>query len=268
MRKYVRKPSRLRYSRRTFRRSSAISRALRANAETKLRGVDPLDEAVPVPIQVGALVYKYTFCLGHNAPAAWTGYQPLGGFEYDQGAGNNERVGRYMYLDHTTINMSIHMNGDLRNRAPTNFRLILFKTRRATSPTGVAMDPDRSLFLNEFGSQLGPGQAGVNGNDLMLLPTNKRDWIIYKDKRFTLQAPMTTPSTETSSFQGKYPTFKKMRMVLPHKIKTAFNEATPPQPTDYDYYWGCAIFAAQVGRDEVAASWEVNLRGTTSAQDM
>lgn len=235
-------------------------------AERKLSALTDINEGTPSAIALGALAYKYSFVLGSTSPSTWSGYTPQGGFAFVQGTGNNQRDGRYMYLDKTTMNMSVHMNAQERLTAPTQFRMIIFRARRATTPTGVSYDPNLRLFLKPNGDGFGPGTAGTNFNDLYLQPTNKRDWIIVADKRFCLSPFLADGQTNTAAWQGQYPNFKNFRISLAHKKKSSFQGQTN-EPDDYDYHYGVVILAGSVARDTVASGWEVNLRGTTTAID-
>lgn len=236
-------------------------------AEKKLSAVNTIDEGPAVPIAVGSQAYKYNWVLGTNVPGSWTGsYVPLRGFTYPQGTGSQQRDGRYMFLDKTTLNMSIHMNAKATLSAPTQFRMVLFRARRASTPTGISYDPNVKLFLNSSGVAFGTGTAGVNFNDLYLQPTNKRHWVIIADKKFTLSPFLRDGTANTAAWQGQYPNYKLFRLLLNHKKKTSFQSNTN-EPENYDYHYGCVIIAGRIGRDEVADGWEVNLRGTTSAID-
>lgn len=233
-------------------------------AERKLSALTSLDEAQPVPIAAAAQAYKYTMVLGNSSPSTWSGFNAVGGFNFPQGTGNNERDGRYMWLDKTTMNMSIHMNPDERLSAPVQFRVIVFRARRVTTPTGVSYDPNLRLFLKPNGDGFGAGTSGIRFSDLYLQPTNKRDWIIVKDMKFTLSPFLGDGTTATAAWQGKYPNQRTMRVNLNHAIKSSFGTN---EPDDFDYHYGVAIYAGRVGRDQIATGWEVNLRGTTSALD-
>lgn len=250
----------------TYLNTKAVN-LIKGITEKKLSALTELDEQPAVPVQVGALAYKYNIVLGSQAPSSWTGgYTPVSGFTFPQSLGSQGRDGRYMYLDKTTINMSIHMNARERLTAPTQFRMLIFRARRSTTPTGVSYDPNDKLFLDSAGSAFGPGTPGFNFNDGYLQPTNKRDWIIVLDKKFTLSPFLADGTGNTAAWQGMYPNFKTMRIILNHKKKTAFQSSTN-EPQDYDYHYGMLIIAGTVGRDQVADGWEVNLRGTTSAID-
>jgi len=259
-------PTRFRYSKRRYRKNVGIVNQTAKFSERKLSPWINLNEAAPSAIQTGAQAYYYAFTGGSVSPPAWTGFNALAGFAYKEGTASNERVGKYMFLDHTTLNMSVHMNQSSQNQPPTQFRVIVFKARRAMTPAGFTNDPGKTMFLNPAGGEIGHLVNNVNGNDLMLLPTNKRKFIIVQDRKFTLQAPMAQSTGETASFQGKYPTYKQMRIMLNHKAKTAFQN-TSNEPQDYDFYYGVLIYASNVARDIRADQWEVNLRGTTSAFD-
>jgi len=261
-----RTPARFNYSRRTYRKNLSVAKTLAQFSEKKYKPFTAQDEVAPTNIQIGAQSYFMGFVGGVNSPSTWSGFVPIRGFQYPQGSGDSQRDGRYMYLNNSTINCSIHMNASERNQSPTQFRVLVFKARRALTPTGVSYDPARTLFLAPDGDATGHAVAGVNGTDLMLQPSNKRNWVILKDTKFTLQSPMASPSSETSSFQGKYASLKEMRINLYHKAKASFNNSTE-EPEDFDFHYGMVIYSSSVARDQPSNTWEFNLRGTTTAFD-
>lgn len=267
-RAYKTRPTRFDYSKRVYNKNVAVAQTLRRFSEKKYKGLLDQDEVAPNQIAVGSPTYWLGYVLGKTVPTTWVpsvgAWTPLNGFEFIHGIGNNTREGRYMYLNNTTINCSVHMNAQARNTPPVQFRMIVFKARRATIPAGVSYNPGETMFLTTEGSPQGTN-AGMVGNDVMLQPLNKRSWVILHDKRFTLQAPMDSPSTESSSFQGKYASYKRMRIDLSHQIKAAFNAVDLPE--NYDYNFGILIYASSIGNDALANSWEFNLRGTTTAFD-
>lgn len=261
-------PPRFRYSKKTYNKNTQIAKTLGKFSEKKYSPFLDQDEVAPSQTSAGAITTRWLgYCLGTAVPTTWTApvgtWTALNGFTYQQGITNNSRDGRFMFLNSSTLNCSIEMNSQTRNTPPEQFRFIVFKARRATIPTGVSYNPTDSLFLTTSGDV--QGHPVMLGNDLLLQPLNKRDWIIIMDKQFTLQAPM-GPSTESSSFQGKYPSFKKMRISLTHKIKSAFQD-TSDEPSDFDYRYGIVIYSTMVGKDAPAGTWEFNLRGTTTAFD-
>lgn len=262
-----RMPLRTRVNRKRIRKGKKITQMLVPYAESKLSGVSSLNEAVPSSIQLGSQVYKYTFVLGNISPSSWSGFNALGGFSFSQGVDIASRIGNYMYLKNTTLNLSIHMNSTSDHQMPTQFRMIVFRTRRSNSPAGVSYDPDKSLFLNQVGDRFGAGTSLINGNDLMLQPLNRRDFIVVCDKRFTLQNQLENDSIVTARGGVFYPTYKMFRVNLKHNAKVHFSTGAS-EPNDFDFHYGVAIYAARIGRDQNAANWEVNLRGTTSATDL
>lgn len=262
----VKKPLRFAYSRKNYKKGKTFAKSGAQVLERRLSPMTNLNEFAPSPIAPLAQAYQTTFVLGSTIPSAWAGgYTALNGFTYVNGTGNNERVGRYMYLDKSTINMSVHMNAQERLVNPIQFRALIFRSRRAMQPTGIASNPDETLFLDTNGNTFGPGTSGKNFNDLYLQPTNKRDWIFVADKKFTLSPTMAEGTTNTAAWQGKYPNLKTMRFNLQHKVKTAFG--SNDEPADYDYRYGIIILAGSVARDQIASGWEVNFRGSTCAID-
>lgn len=261
-------PLRTRVGVRNVRKNKKISRMMNTYAETKLSALTQLNEANPVPIQPGSLPYKATYVLGTTQPSGWTGFNPLGGFAFPQGTGVTDRVGNYMYLKNTTINMRVDMNAVNLHAYPTQFRVIVFRQRRGSSPAGISYNPDTALFLNESGGRFGSGVIGTLGYDLMTQPTNKRDFIIVCDKKFILQNQLAEVSEATARGGVFYPTSKSFRFSLKHNKKANFIEAGSQEPTDFDYHYGIAVYASRIGQDDAATDWELNLRGTTSANDI
>lgn len=261
------RPARLNSGRTTYRKNKRYTGMALGVVEKKLSACTDYNESLPSAIAVGAQAFKWYGVMGAVAPTTWSGgFNALAGFAYPQGTGNNERDGRYMFLNKSNLTLSVHMNASPRLSAPVQFRMVIFKARRVTTPTGVSYDPNLRLFLKPNGDGFGAGTAGVNFNDLYFQPTNKRDWIIVGDKKFTLSPFLEDGNTNTTAWQGKYPNFKMFRIALKHMIKTSFSNVDN-QPDDYDYKFGIAIFAGCIGRDQFATGWEVNLRGTTSAID-
>lgn len=249
----------------------ATKNVLKNISESKLSAITPTTEAVPSAIQTGAQAYKYVSVLGVGVPSTWSGINhSLGGVSFPVGTGPNNRVGQYVYLRKTTIQMSIEATLPVDNPFPLKFRMIVFKARRAFSPAGVGYNPATTLFLKENGDPFGHATGGVNGVDLMLQPLNKRNWSILKDQKFMLQPPATltgssfNPATTAITTSSKYPNEKSIFLQLPHQIKARF---AVDEPDDYDYRYCIAIYAHCITRDTYSNSWEVSIRGTTSALD-
>lgn len=244
----------------------AISQSTRnVLSETKLRQLNPGNEIIPEAIQTGALVYKKGFVL-QNIPNLWdpTLYD-MGGIDVASGVDGNQRVGNYVFYKKTTANFQIDMNFVTAARPPAEFRMIVCKAKQSAQPAGTTDLPQNSLFLNNVGAQIGYQTGGVTGMDIMLQPLNRRDWVIFKDTKFTLSHPLRTDSDGGQvGYSGKYPCRKNVRLGLNHFKKSRLVGDTPQ---DYDAHYLVYIFASAIGKDLPANGWEVSLRGTTSYSD-
>jgi len=233
-------------------------------AENHLLQVFRQDEVTPIPIQVGAIANYRLFCLG-SIPTTWDASSiDIAGMSVTQGTGEGQRAGNYIYLKQSTLNLEIDMAESTKTYSPpTEFRIVVFKQRRAVMPAGTSFNPATSLFLDELGNQTGYQSTGFNGTDGLVQPLNKRDYVIHMDKRCVLSNPQTT----VDGYTGHYPTLKRMRIKLPHWIRAHYNN-TSSLPDTYDFHYGILVFARSQGKDVSANQWEVNMRGSTSFTDL
>lgn len=261
------KPARFRYSKRTFRKNVAVSNMLNKFSERKISPMLKVDEGLPGPIQLGSQCYYWGACTGVNPPPGWSALpQPLEGFDFPSGTAGNERIGRFMYLDHSTGTIQVEYNAQNDNQNPVKFRCIVFKARRGTDPVGLTYNPAADLFLRPDGGTFGHGSSGIRFTDIELQPLNKKDFIIYKDVKFILSPTIRAGTAETAAI-NRYPNTKTIKLYLPHKIKCEFRDEGNFEPHNYDYRFGILIYAGEVGRDGLASGWEVNFRGSTCAFD-
>lgn len=265
-------PARLRFNRAKYNKSKTVSKVLNAITENKIVAVNNVNEGAPGAIQLGAKAFEKTFVL-NTVPTGWSGSTTaLGGIQILQGTTSNQRVGNYVYLKKTHITMEIEAQPVASDAQPVpkQFRVIVFKQRRSVMPTGRTVYPQNTLFLDTAGDHFGHATAGKNGSDLMLQPLNKRDWVIYKDAKFTLTNPQLYNEAGTAASWNwtnqKYGSYKKMTFNLPHFKKTHYNSDTNV-PDDLDTHYGIIIYAKALGKDYNADDWEVNLRGSTTYSD-
>lgn len=248
--------------------NNMIYNQLQKFSESKILPLTKYDESLPTPIQTLALAYWKGFVLGSAPPPAWSStFNPLSGMACTQGDTSQDRNGNYVYLNRTHLTMEIDMSSAIETNVPHEFRVVMFKARRATDPASISKNPATSLFLSQIGSPEGHETPGINGTDLMCQPLNKRDWVIFHDKRFMMSPPSTFPATGDTStgYTGKYPVFKRIVFNMPHKIKARYPPGTnPSEPINYDYRYGICVFARAIGKDQNARNWEVNIRGSTS----
>lgn len=258
-------PLRFKYSKKQYNKNVKFVNQAAGVLERKVSPITKFDEKAPNATAVGSQTYYSAYVLGSGPPTAWSGtWLALDGMAWAQGNGNNQRQGRFMFLDKTTLSLSIQMNNSLVVKSPIQFRMVVFRARRATTPTGIVIDPATALFLDSDGSNFGPLSSGKSFTDINLQPLNYKDFQICLDKRFTLSSHPRASSAEDLSFNMRYPVFKNFRLTMNHKCKTTFSSQ---EPIDYDYKYGIIIMSGSVGRDELADNWEVNIRGATTALD-
>ena len=265
-------PSRFRNSRSKYAKSRTVSKVLNAITENKILPLTDVNEGAPTPIQLGALAYEKTFVI-NTVPTGWPGSTTaLGGIYMIQGTANGQRIGNYVYLkkSHVTIEVEAQPSAPTVNQVPKQFRVIVFKQRRSVMPTGRTVYPQNTLFLDSAGQSFGHATGGKNGSDLMLQPLNKRDWVIYKDSKFTLTNPVQYNEDGIAAAWNwtntKYGSYKKMVVNLPYFKKTHYNSGTNV-PDDVDTHFGIVIYSKSLGKDYAADDWEVNVRGSTTYSD-
>jgi hypothetical protein len=135
--------------------------------------------------------------------------------------------------------------------------MLVIKLRRYNNPAGVTPVPDESLFLDPQGNKFGHASAGKTGLDLMMQPTNKRDFIIYRDQKFTLQNY--NQLSTTSAIYNKYQCYKDIRVNLPYFKKTKYGVSN--LPIDMDYRYTIIFYAHNVSRETSSEDFEVTTRG-------
>lgn len=236
---------------------------VRPTFETKYLPLNPQNEALPGAIQTGAKAYWKGFVVGTRPPSWASGPTDLGGIACQKGVDANQRIGNYIYLNHTLINLNIDMKLNSDVAPPQEFRVIVFRQRREAMPAGINPDPSQTLFKKEDGSDVGHGTGGINGTDLMLQPLNKEKWIIVRDTKFTLQKP---DHGDHSFGNGGYKNMKNFRFNLGYKKKAHYESAN--LPTNVPYHYGVFIYARSLDKDHNASNWETNLRGTTCYNDL
>ena len=255
-------------SRFKYRKARRFSRMAGPTTETKLIPINHQDEIAAIPIQLGAQAHYRGFIM-QSIPALWdNNLLSLGGIITQQGSSGVNRIGNYVYFKKTHITMEVQCNYITNGgRPPVEFRVVVCKAKMSAVPAGNTVLPQTALFLNEGGAPIGYQTSNVNGSDLMLQPLNRREWVIKTDKKFTLSHPFKTDSDGGQvGYSGFYPVKKTFAMNLGYYKKTRINTGTNT-PEDLDTRWLVFVFAASVGRDTSADSWEINMRGTTSFTD-
>lgn len=242
-----------------------ITKQLKNVVETKVHGMITFTEQVPNSPVVGAQGQVAYFCIGDSAPSAWTGtWNALGSIPDTVGTGSQHRISDYVFLKKSTLNMSIDMNTDTQQGtpyAPWEFRVICGKVNRKYSPAGITPNPNTDLLLSPSGAGRGFGTSGVAAPNLMMSPTNRRDFTILSDRRFVMESPHSTQANST----GVYPATRTMQFSLPHWKKVHFDNSG--NITNYDPQYFVIVYARPVGHDGSASRWEVNAQGSTTYND-
>jgi len=262
-----------------------VNKQLGKELEIKVQSLRPVNQAIPLPQQTsgtGANVVWYrNYVLGLGPSAQWVGpngsynYTNLEGFSWSQGTSQSERLGRYLNLKHTTMNLRIACNNISSVSCPIRFRVLVYKSKRKFGNSqAVGSNPNENLFLGTTGQELGINNAYSGDSvsmEFMNMLTNKRNYDIHTDTQFIL-------SPHTFSVQGGsnlvspislgYPAEKNMLLRLPHNSKVAFDD-TSNQPEDLNFQYMVTILSMPYGDNtQVSANaWKSNVRGTVSCTD-
>jgi hypothetical protein len=256
-------PARFGFSKSRYYKNRSIASLLNKFSETKYQGIISQNQVAPVPIQALALAHMAKFVIG-GSPSGWTDLTNLGGMTFVQGVSTGNRIGDYIYLKKTHLNIQIDMKAaEDSSNVPTEFRMIVCKQRRAANPAGTTRAPQATLFLDQEALDIGDATSGVNGSDLMLQPLNKRHWQIHKDIKFRMSNPLVT--SQSSAYSGFYPIMRRFSLDLPYYQKCHFDDAN--QPTNIDYHYLVIFYARSLDRQSKADNWEINIRGNSQYVD-
>lgn len=248
--------------------ATAVKKEFSRRVETKYLALTNHNEKVPEAIQSGAKTYHLGLIMGTH-PSSWTAFQcHLGGIALS----NTQREGLNVYLKHTTLQVNIDMKHNLSSRAPCEFRVIHAKQRRSALPAGITTNPGVALFLNTNGNPFGHASTiggGVpKGSDLMMQPLNRREFIIYSDKRFYLQKPSHLDSDGGGQgSSGPYKCARDLKFTFKYNKNTRYNE-TSDLPENLAYHHFIYIYARSIDQQNNADNWEINTRGTTTYEDL
>lgn len=254
-------PARMRVNKQRYFINKQIGSMLSKFSETKIIACKNQDQITPVAIQTGAQAYFTAFNIGLNPTDS--NFNPIGGIQITQGVDADNRVGDYVYLRKTHITLKVEMI-NANTVTPTQFRIIVFKGRRSNNPYFTSPSAQSTLFLQPDGLKAGHITSGLTGLDLMMLPLNKRDWVIKFDKRFTMQNY--NQLSQSTAIYNHYPCFKDFKMNLPYYAKTKYGGSNN-LPIDLDYRWNIIIYSHNVSRETSSEDFECTLRGTTTYQD-
>lgn len=244
-----------------------ISNRLKNVSEQKIVATIPQVEIVGQPTAIGSQILTRCFVTG-TVPSNWTGNMiGMQGFPSTRGDLADQFSGDYVYLRKTTLSMILDQNTTLNGSPPQQFRIIVFKRNAKYANFSNEKDPSESLFLDPEGLPCGPQTAGQTGAALMMHMTNKKDWTIYRDMKFTMQAPSTLSGSGSADAvvpAGVYKNSRQFRFYLNHFKKVHFGEF---EIDDYDNNFGVYVISRNLGADGGTAKWEVNMQGSTTYQD-
>lgn len=258
-------PARGRFNRKRYNFNKKIGTMLNKYQENKLIACGSQNETQPSPIQTGAQATFIAYNLGTQV--VFNGATTIGGINMNQGTAENERIGNYAFYKKTHLTLRLEMNTGS-NAPPIQFRVIVAKLRRYANPAGITPSFASSGFMEPDGTPFGHTTSGRTGLDLMMLPLNKRQWVIYKDMKFVLQPYNDLGTTSTNIIYNNYPACKELFLNLPHYKKCFFDGPSAITPNDLEFRYQVIIYAHSLGRSGIVAdSYECSLRGTTSFTD-
>jgi len=251
--------------------------------ELKVQALRPVNQDTPVAQATTGtasnIVWYNQYVLGQG-PTSWVGpagsynFVNLEGFTWPVGTSSDRRIGRYMNLKHTTMNLRIACDNLSSVSCPIRFRVIVYKQKRNGPALLTQSNPNDNLFLGTTGQELGLNNSysGVAVSmEFMNMLTNKRKYEIHTDTQFIL-SPHTFSvqggSNIVSPLSQGYPAEKNMLLRLPHNEKVSFN-GTSEMPEDLNYQYCVTVLSMPYGNNtQVSArNWKTNVRGTVSVTD-
>lgn len=280
-RSYKSRPSRLRVSTSRAVVTKMIAKSINNLAENKFQGYTA-DCLIPQAKPAGAQPISYHLL---NTGGTLTGlplFTPMNLYQFPQGDGNTERNGNYLYIKKTHLKLEVQMlpttvKAPLQTlNSVTEFRLMIVKANRKYNKLGSSPLPDNSLFLNTQNDQFGINDTGSTTFVNMRQPINKRKWLVYMDKRFTLSPP--SKAAEDSAPEAwafnvanpQYPVKKFITLDLPIYKKCHYETGSDvPDNVDTQFLMILQGVRSNYCQDVIAAprDYRLNILGTTSAGD-
>lgn len=242
-------PSRLYSGKKTYTRTTAIAQnVMKSISESKYQGAR--EDCLKTVAKPGGTIrpMSYTFVntgedLSANLPEFQT---PLNLFKFPQGTESTERIGKYMYIkkSHLKINvMALPQKSDGRPddvliNTPLECRMFVVKANRKNDKIFKSPNPGNSLLIDTQNGSFGYDETLGSINLLQKQPINRRQWLKYRDYKFTLSPPAVNLVDGVQAYQtGKqYPVQRNFTFDLPIYKKTHFSESTEA-PDDVDTQW-------------------------------
>lgn len=275
------KPSRLYGSKSRYTLTKRISNQINNLAENVFKGTNRTNDAPVAKPGGGTQPISYMF---YNAGDGGVGpdFNALNLFTFPQGDAGGDRTGNYMFIKKAHIKCEIQMLADIGLtpeglRSTTQFRMMIVKANRKFNELGTSPNPSNSLFLSTDNQGFGYANTAASVYENMSQPINKRQWLVYKDTKFTLSPPATesssgVPGEVTNASNPKYPVKKEFAFDLPVQKKCHFNNVTNV-PDNVDTEWliiiqACPTSYAGPGTVLAPTNYRLNMLGTTSASDL
>lgn len=285
VKKGSKKPSRLRVSKTRYSVAKEVSRQLANYSENKFQGFSG-GCLPPVPKPTGTQPLTYCFLNAGESIAGilpeFTAGQAMKLFNFPKGDDNDQRDGSYMYIRQSYLKMEVQMLPVFSETTPqaynatTDFRLMIVKANRKYNKYGKFPDPGQKLFLNTQNEPFGYDGTTATPFLYMNQPINKRDFLVYCDKRFTLSPPSAVITDaqfqdNTSLQNPHYPIKKRLNIKLPVWKKTHFDDSTN-NPDNLDTQWMIIVQAVPSAYcdaidTEPNRNWAFSCYGTTTARD-
>ncbi len=278
VRKTIKKSTKSRVSSNT-KKINALVTTMNNVAEQKIQSLANIYQAKPKPQEAPPAtgpLYYYNACLG-NPAQTWVGptgqpnFEGLDGFQWSPGTGSNQRIGRYLYLKHTTMQMRLAMLNTPQNATPTMFRTIVFKAKRNSALGSAGGNPNDDLLLDNSGRALGVNNTGSQDSktfEYMNMLVNKRNYSVVLDTKCILQPSLVAVqgATPVMPLSTSYPSEKTYSLKLNHNSKTAFSNFNAP--LDLNYQYCIQVLSAPMGNvTTLADDWRISFRGTVSCID-
>lgn len=310
----TKKPSRMTGSRSRYSKNRSIARMLSNFSENKFNGTyrdcqvltqKSNNDIGPGTNQRISYIFNNT---GHDISGIVPAFSPgqdLNLYYFPLGDSSTERSGSYMYLKKTHMKINVQYEpqialsadrADVTLNAPVQCRLMIVKANRKMNDFGQYPNPQGSLFIDHTNKSFGYGDGDLPVYLHMNQPINKRQWLVYMDKKFNLEpaairdtyANINEPTTTygTTYSRGKLPTSRSFAIDLPCFKKTHFKAPADPQapnlprgenaPDNMDTQWLVILQVAHLnecflGGSSTQSSYpegvKMNIVATTSAND-
>jgi hypothetical protein len=271
-------PARFPSGKKNYQQTRKVAKMIQNISETKIKALSEKNAVVPKPVELLPTTgpcYFTNYCLG-EAPAAWVGpngaaaFEDLGGFEWAPGTAAGQRVGKYLYLKRTTLQLTVRMN-QLSRHGPLKFRVIIYKEKRNRYNVAGNGNPCDDLFIDHAGDVKGVNNLATTNARAMNFSTwlvNKRNYQVVSDKQFILAPEQNSAqgSTDPFNINQHNPVERNMSFSLGHYSKAEFDGTN--KPTDVMYRYCATIISMPVSTStSIHNEYSTYVRGTVSVVD-